>query len=182
MTHRRWSFNDFSLSVALPAATNVYTLPTDCRYFDALRFTENTDPQFLPYQEFRDRVGYLSDTGIPRIYTRRGNTLIMYPTPSAIVNAVVDYNRMPTKPSAVADPAITDLGVSDVVGEILVLGTIKLMAFRERDQDSINVSSVEYDALLREYMAEIGTQQRQDSQRVVRSGVHQQYITDPYIF
>ena len=180
MTHRRWAFNDTTVSVTLPAADNVYSLPSDCRYLDALRFVSFDQPHFLPYQQFRDYVGFASDTGTPRVYTRRGNTIIMYPTPSVAVSALVDYNRSPTKPSAVANVAVTDLAVPDVIEELLVLGAIKLMAFRERDVDSIRNSSDEYDQLLRDYMAEVGTQQRQNSQRIVQSGVHQAYTALPY--
>jgi len=181
MTHRRWSFNDTTLPVNFPSGTNSYTLPVDLRFFDSLRFTGFSDPVFLTYQRFRDHVGTKTEQGVPEFYTRRGNVILMFPTPNLIIPGFVDYNRNPVKPSLVANPALTDLGIPDVVDEILVLGAIKLMAFRQRDAESAAIAAGEYDGLLRDYMAQVGTEQRQNSQTVVRTGVHEAYETMPYL-
>lgn len=179
---RRWTFLDATETVQLPAGQSnidlAIDLTGDVRFLDAVRFDDYDDPRFLPYQQFM-HDSQDGSTGVPRLWTVRNGEVLFHPTPTVTLDVSIDYNERPDALSSLT-PAVDDIALPDPYDELVVLGAIKEMAFRERDWDARAAAQQDYNVLLGECLAEHGLEQRQNSKNVVNSGFFDPFEVEVY--
>lgn len=177
--YRRWGFNERTETVPLPAGQANISLTTDLtgdvRFLDAVRRAGGPGLEYVEYQLFRKRTdhGHFT-TGEPAIWTRRGDEILVWPVPSETVQLEIDYNqRRPALASL--DPEADEIPVPAPYEELIVLGAVKDIAFRERDWDARAAAMGDYAELLSAFMEEHGLKQRQTPDRVKASGFFEAY-------
>lgn len=177
--YRRWSFNDRNEIVPLPAGQSNISLETDLvgevRFLDAVRVVGGSELEFMPYQQFRHWSNSIpAASGAPERWTRHADEVLVWPVPTETIQLSVDYNERAPRISTL-DPATDQLAAPAPYEELIVLGAIRDLAFRERDWDARAAAQQDYAQLLADFTAEHGVQQRQTSDRVVASGFFEAY-------
>lgn len=172
--HRHWPWLEREASAALVAGDDSVALTALAgtgllvQYVDAVRVTDalgiGSLMDWLPYQEFSDLAHTNLETGLPVYWTMTGTEVKIAPTLSAAYTVKVQY--------IVAPQAQYLNDVNDVVlvpeafDDVIVWGTIKELAFRQRDPEGYGQANAEYTAILNQMAAEYGIRQRQQSGQV----------------
>lgn len=177
---RRWTFalssTTKTCTVGSPEVVFDSTLAATQRV-DAVRMTGTagaTEPLELEFIEAPVIRQYLHDNSAqaqPRYWSRRGQNIILYPTPDKAYPLTIDTVANAAKAATEADNVV----IPDSHIDILVYGLIMQLTFRERDWDGHNMARQMYAELFTEMLAQYGMQQRQQSTHVTSSGQWDMY-------
>lgn len=176
---RRWTFAlgaESLNTVANQEGVAVDASVGATKRIDAVRIesTSGTEQWDLNYIEAPVIRQYLHDNpaaGRPEFWSRRGQSIILYPKPDAIYKLVVDT----VNNSAVLSAEGENVLIPDSHIDILVYGIIMQLTFRERDWDGHNFSRQMYAELFTEMIGQYGMQQRQQATHVTDSGQWDNY-------
>lgn len=169
----RWPFCEKQATLTLTIGANAqsYSTITDLLEFDAVRLAdasgnlynlENVEPQVM-----RDLETDCNDgTGTPEKWSLIANQLHFWPAPDQAYTAQIDYIYAPPDLVSDSDSPIIPTQFEDV----LVFGTAKLVALRERDIWGSELFDNEYQTRLQKMRQSYLLRQRQTSSRVKKSG------------
>lgn len=176
---RRWTFalSSTTKTATVGNAEVVFDTLATTQRVDAVRMTGTvgaTEPLELDFIEAPVIRQYLHDNaekGQPRYWSRRGQSIILYPIPDKAYPLTIDTVSNATKAATEADAVV----IPDSHIDILVYGLIMQLTFRERDWDGHNMARQMYAELFTEMLAQYGMQQRQQSSHVTSSGQWDMY-------
>lgn len=171
INERRWSYalaQNTALSTVTGTSTVSLSSITDLGEIEGVRYRSGTTEYDLDYaepQDFRDYQAGDATTarGLPAIWTQRGATIELYPTPQAVYPLVVDYVK--TAADLGASSATVDALIPDRDRELVAWKATEILAYRQRDQFQ-TVAREEYRAELRKAKGRDNVTNRQDSDQV----------------
>lgn len=181
----RWPFLEKQNSaLTTVAGTSAYALPmTDWRNLDGVRLDQTgTTPPGIPMkyrapQAFRDDEHLDRDQSTPFYWSFFNQQLHLYPNPDGVYTVIIDYIY---EPPDLANPGDVPV-IPEPYHEILIVGTVKRMAHRNRDWVGEMQAEQEYEDLYRKMLDEYLVRQRQTSSHVESSGFWNTQIPYPFI-
>jgi hypothetical protein len=182
----RWQFLEAQDSTLVTVSgVNAYSLPAAVaagRNLDAVRLQiaatqDYLNPEYMPPQRFRDYENIDPDVGTPAFWTYINQQLHFYPTPGDAYTVVIDYV---TQPADLVNPTDTPVW-PETYHDVLVWGSIRSIAFRERDWLGRQFAQSEFEQRLTRLEDEYSTRQRQSSSHVLKSGHWDSRMPFPFV-
>jgi hypothetical protein len=176
---RHWPWLEFNALVSLTSGSNTVDLEDitedtpslTVNYVDAVNASlpdvEGGGIVLVPTPkaQLKDELSYIPD-GLPTGWCLINRTITISPIPDQDIDLDIDYIVAPKGDYLATDS--TPVLVPPAFDDVLVWGTIKELAFRERDADGFSEAQSEYAARLNEMIAEYGLRQRQSASQVGR--------------
>lgn len=164
---RRWTFLSSTSSSLVTIAQNPAVALSgiaDLQHLDAVRITvagSERDMSFMPLEELRSEQDVRPSIDVPRFWTRRNGTLLLYPTPDIVYTLSVEYVAKPAQLTTGTDPLIPD-----EMQDLVAWAAVPPLAFRQRDGAAMTYAENHYKEQLRMAIGQESMQQRQRSQQV----------------
>lgn len=152
---RRWKFAAatslaFTATVANAGAVALGTLGRGIM-LNSVRIESGTDYRtldFVDYTELAKRRHLDRGVGVPRYWSRQGDTVYFYPRPDATYALAIDYQALITLPSADGDSIVWPETHADVIAYAVIMR----LARRQRDWNGFDRAKVDYTEALLELM------------------------------